>query len=336
MTGNTDTNERKKILLTGATGFVGQQLTAQLVNQKGISLRITIRSKVERFNDPRITVFSPLTISAESNWHDALDGCHAVIHTAARVHIMNETAEDPLYEFRKINVEGTLNLARQAARLGVKRFIFLSSIKVNGESTSCNQVFSPDDLPNPSDPYAISKHEAEQELRLLSAKTGMEFVIIRPPLIYGPGVKGNFQRMILWLQKGLPLPFGSVKNKRSFVSIDNLISLIMTCIDHPKAANQTFLVSDGEDLSTTDLLKKIGQAMNKPARLLPIPQSVLTLFATLLGQKAVFQRLCGSLQLDISKTCKMLNWKPDVSMSEALSGSCHKIFNKSPDENLEC
>jgi len=308
----------KKILLTGATGFVGQHLAKRILHQKDISLRLASRSKLKQFVDPTIATFFPMDISTNLNWHTALQGCEVVIHTAARAHIMKETVADPLKEFRKINVEGTLNLARQAALLGVRRFIFISSIKVNGESTLPNQAFSADDLPNPSDAYAISKYEAEQKLKHLSATSAMEIVIIRPPLVYGPGVKGNFQRMIRWLQKGIPLPLGAVINKRSFVSVDNLISLILTCVTHPKAANQVFLVSDNEDLSTTELLQRIGQVMQRSTRLLPIPQNVLKGFATLLGQKAVFERLCGSLQLDINKTCKLLDWKPEMNVNEGL------------------
>ncbi|WP_028387540.1 UDP-glucose 4-epimerase family protein [Legionella fairfieldensis] len=310
---------KKTILLTGATGFLGRQLTAYFLQQGNSFLRLVSRSKIEEKPDPKITVLLSRPLSAESNWYDALHGCDVVIHTAARVHIMKDKADDPLHEFRKVNVEGTLNLARQAAHLGVKRFIFISSIKVNGESTARNQTFLADDLPQPLDAYGQSKYEAEQGLQHLAEETGMEVVIIRPPLIYGPGVKGNFQRLMRCLQKGIPLPFGAITNKRSFVSINNLMSLIAICIEHPKAANQIFLVSDGEDLSTTDLLRKIGQAMNKPARLLIIPQNILHLLANLSGKKAIFQRVCGSLRVDISKTCEKLGWTPEMPVSEALN-----------------
>lgn len=217
-----------------------------------------------------------------------------------------------------MNREGTLNLAQQAAKQGVKRFIFMSSIGVNGSSTLHNQAFSADDLPNPGNPYAVSKYEAEQGLQCLAKETEMEVVIIRPPLIYGAGAKGNFQRLIQWLQKGFPLPLGAINNKRSFVSIDNLLSLILSCIDYPSAANEIFLVSDGEDISTTALLQKMSQIMNIPARLLHVPQSILSVIAYFLGRKVDFQRLCGSLQIDINKTCKMLDWKPEVSIEETL------------------
>lgn len=309
----------KSILLTGATGFLGQQLLKKLAEHQNLALRIAVRTSESQLFAPGISVFRALDLSTQTNWTDAVEGCDVVIHAAARAHIMNEKAKNPLQEFRKINTEGTMNLAAQAAASGVKRFIFISSIKVNGESTSLNKPFVAEDLPNPQDPYAISKYEAEQGLQDLAAKTGMEVVIIRPPLIYGPGVKGNFQRMLFWLQKGLPLPLGAVKNNRSFVSIDNLNSLIMTCISNPRAANQVFLVSDDEDLSTTELLRRIGHLMNKPARLLPIPQILLSLAATVVGRKEIFERLCGSLELNINKTKDLLDWKPQVSVNEALA-----------------
>jgi UDP-glucose 4-epimerase len=308
----------KTILLTGATGFVGQQLLKNLVEHNDLALRIAVRTPEAQLFAPGISVFRSIDLSAQTNWAEVVEGCDVVIHAAARAHIMNEKAKDPLQEFRKVNTEGTLNLAAQAAKSGVKRFIFISSIKVNGESTSANKPFSADDLPNPQDPYAISKYEAEQGLQELAAKTGMEVVIIRPPLIYGPGVKGNFQRMLFWLQKGLPLPLGAVNNKRSFVSIENLNSLIMTCISNPRAANQVFLVSDGDDLSTTELLRRISHLINKPARLLPIPQILLSWAATVVGRKEIFERLCGSLQLNINKTKDLLDWEPQVSVDEAL------------------
>ncbi|KTD30165.1 UDP-glucose 4-epimerase family protein [Legionella maceachernii] len=306
------------ILLTGATGFVGRPLVKRLINDTKASLKLAIRSSTEQFTNPRITVFAPIDISGSTDWSTVLKDCEVIIHMAARAHVLNETAEDPISEFRKVNTEGTLNLARQAAQYGVKRFIFLSSIGVNGNETVRDQVFSANDLPNPSNPYALSKHEAEQGLQRLAEETQMEVVIIRPPLIYGVGAKGNFHRLIQWLQKGVPLPLGAINNKRSFVAITNLLSLIMRCIDHPAAANQVFLVSDGEDLSTTALLRKISQILKLPARLLPIPQRLLAPIATLLGRKADLQRLCGSLQIDISKTCATLEWEPEVTMDEAL------------------
>jgi nucleoside-diphosphate-sugar epimerase len=231
---------------------------------------------------------------------------------------MDDREGEPLKAFREVNVVGTLNLARQAAAAGVKRFIFISSIKVNGEQTPLGQLFFSHDVPSPEDFYGISKHEAEQGLRELAAETGMEVVIIRPPLVYGPDVKGNFANMIKLVGKGLPLPLGAVHNKRSLVALDNLVDLIITCIDHPGAANETFLVSDGEDLSTTQLLQGVAEAMGKPSRLIPVPAGLLKFGATLLGKKALAQRLLGSLQVDISHTQKCLNWTPPLTVKQGL------------------
>jgi UDP-glucose 4-epimerase len=258
------------------------------------------------------------TIDNTTDWTTALHGVNVVVHLAARVHVMNDHSVDPLSEFRKVNVEGSLNLAKQAAQAGVQRFVFISSIKVNGESTELGQPFHADDEPQPMDAYGISKREAEDALRQLARDTGIEVVIIRPPLVYGAGVKANFRSMMRWLDKGVPLPLGAIHNQRSLVALANLVDLIITCISHPAAANQTFLVSDGEDLSTSDLLRRMANALGKPARLLPVPAWLLQVGATLLGKRAVAQRLCGSLQLDISKTCQLLNWTPPVSVTDAL------------------
>jgi nucleoside-diphosphate-sugar epimerase len=209
-------------------------------------------------------------------------------------------------------------LAEAAAAAGVRRFIFISSIKVNGEATLPGAPYTAEAQPAPADPYGISKLEAEQGLRALAADTGLEVVIIRPPLVYGPGVKANFLSMMRWLHKGVPLPFGAIHNRRSLVALDNLVDLLVTCIDHPGAANQTFLVSDGEDLSTSELLRRMGFALGRPARLLPIPSRLLDVAAAMLGKTALAQRLCGSLQVDIGKTRELLNWSPPVGVDEAL------------------
>jgi nucleoside-diphosphate-sugar epimerase len=242
----------------------------------------------------------------------------AIVHLAARVHVMNDLRGDSFAEFREVNLAGTLNLARQAAEAGVKRFVFLSSVKVNGESTSPGHPFSEQDIPAPQDSYSISKLEAEDFLRQLSIETGMAVTIIRPPLVYGYGAKANFQKMLYWLDKGVPLPFGAIRNQRSFVALDNLVNFIQICIVHPSAANQTLLVSDGEDLATTDLLRRIGLALGKPARLVPVPMGLLYLVAALIGKKAIVQRLCGSLQVDISKASDLLNWTPPLDVDEGL------------------
>ncbi len=258
-------------------------------------------------------------LTSNVNWSAALQDMDVVIHSAARSHIMIDTSSNPLTEFRRVNVEGTLNFAKQAAVAGVKRFIFISSVKVNGELTQPGTPFTENDLCAPQDPYGISKYEAEQGLKKIAQETGMEVVIIRPPLVYGPGVKGNFQSMLQWVNKGVPLPLGAIDNQRSLVGLDNLVHFIITCIDHPAAANQTFLVSDGEDISTTELLRRVGTVLGKPARLIPVPRSVLELGAKILGKQAVAQRLLGSLQVDIGKARNLLEWSPPVTIDEGLT-----------------
>lgn len=258
-------------------------------------------------------------LASDTDWSEALKNVEQVVHLAARVHVMNDKSSDPLGDFRRVNVEGTANLARQAAAAGVKRFIYMSSIKVNGEFTEVGEPFTADDLPAPEDPYGISKNEAEQSLRQITAETGMEVVIIRPPLVYGPGVKANFESMMRWLARGVPLPLAAItENRRSLVALDNLVDLIVTCLNHPAAANQTFLVSDGEDLSTAQLLKRMGVAMGHPARLFYVPPALLKVGAGLINKPGIYQRLCGSLQIDITKTRQLLGWTPPVPVDEGL------------------
>jgi nucleoside-diphosphate-sugar epimerase len=255
-------------------------------------------------------------LNADEDWSSVLDEQQVVIHAAARAHVMKDEVADPLSEYRRVNVDGTLNLARQAAAAGVKRFIFISSIGVNGNSNI--RPFTENDTPNPAECYARSKWEAEQGLWEIHRDSGMEVVIIRPPLVYGRGAPGNFGSLIRWVEKGVPLPLGAVKNQRSLVSLDNLVDLIIACLDHPAAANEVFLAGDGEDLSTTELLRGVGKAMGKPARLIPVPESMLMAGATLLGKKAIAQRLLGSLQVDISKARELLGWEPPISVEEGL------------------
>ena len=308
----------KTFLVTGGSGFLGRALIERLVQLPGCSVVAPVRATSAVL--PAGARQLPLTsLNGTNDWSEALADVDVVIHAAARVHVMKEVSSDPLAAFREVNVEATLNLARAAAASGVKRFIYISSIKVNGEGTAPGTAYSADDVPAPIDPYGISKLEAEQGLKMLAADTGMEVVIIRPVLVYGPGVKANFLSMMRWLYRGVPLPFGAVHNQRSLVAIDNLVDLIVTCSDHPAAANQVFLVSDGEDVSTTQLLHKLAQALGTPARLLPIPVGLMSGVAALLGQRALSDRILGSLQVEISKNRQLLGWIPPVTLDKALS-----------------
>jgi len=301
------------ILLTGATGFLGRQLAKYLHSKPHVGLTAVVRRSVD------ISAFQTREvqrINANTDWSEALINQRVVIHAAARAHIMKEDLADPVVEYRQVNVDGTVNLARQAAEAGVRRFIFISSIGVNGNINI--KPFTEDDTPKPADPYAQSKLEAEQGLWEIQHETGMELVVIRPPLVYGPNAPGNFGSLTRWIDKGVPLPLGAIQNQRSLVALDNLVDLIITCIDHPAAANQVFLAGDGQDLSTTELLRSVARAAGKPSRLIPIPSSLLMLAATLLGKKAVAQRLLGSLQVDISKARDLLEWEPPISVEEGL------------------
>lgn len=300
------------VLVTGANGFVGRSLCADL-RRNGYLVTGAVRSASASSNE----VQSP-TLAADSDWSTLLAGKDLVVHTAARVHVMNEIANDPLTAFRAVNVAGTLALAQQAAAAGVKRFVFISSIKVNGEMTLPGQPFTEIVAMPPTDPYGLSKYEAEVGLLALSEKSGMDVVIIRPPLIYGEGVKGNFATMLEMLAKGYPLPLGAIHNKRSLVSLENLIDLITTCITHPAAANEVFLVSDDNDLSTSELLNILASAIGKTTHFWPVPECILRLGASLLGKKAISQRLFDSLQVDITKAKRMLNWVPPVSVDDGL------------------
>ena len=303
-------------LVSGANGFIGSALCCRL-RIDSVPVRGAVRSLNSQPDGAENVAIGGL--SSVTDWTAALKNVDLVVHLAARVHIMNDKSPDPLAAYRRVNVEGTVALARQAAVAGVRRFVFLSSVKVNGEFTEAWQPFTADDVPAPKDPYGVSKYEAEKLLRQISAETGMEVVIIRPPLVYGPGVKANFESMMRWLARGVPLPLAAVTaNRRSLVALDNLVDLIVTCLNHPAAANRTFLVSDGEDLSTAQLLKRMGAAMGQPARLFYLPPTLFKLGASVLQRPGIYQRLCGSLQLDISKTRHLLGWTPPVSVDEGL------------------
>jgi len=290
-----------KILLTGSKGFLGSHAASSLSANPNIRLTCSVQR-----------------LFSNADWSAELDGQQVVIHCAGLTRVSKNEFADALSEFRQVNVQGTLTLCQQAAAFGVRRFIFISSIKVNGEQTPLGRPFTATDTPAPVDAYAVSKSEAEEGIRRVALETGMEIVIIRPPLVYGPNVKGNFTRLLNLVNKGFLLPFGSIYNKRSLVSLDNLVDLIITCIKHPRAANQVFLAGDGQDLSTTELLRGIATATGVPSRLLPMPAFVLMFAAGLLGKKAVAQRLLGSLQVDISKARDLLGWKPPLSVEEGL------------------
>lgn len=305
------------ILVTGTNGFVGAEIVKCLVGSAH-KIRASSRRKSLHIPDD-IDFFNSGDLAVDMDWRQALNKVNVVIHTAARVHVMSDDINDPLTEFRRINSLATLNLARQASQSGVKRFIFISSVKVNGEMTLLNKPFTPEDQFIPDDPYGLSKYEAEQGLLALAKETGMEVVIIRPPLVYGPEVRANFASMMRWVNKGIPLPFGAIHNQRSLVALDNLVSFIVHCIDHPKAANEVFLISDGEDVSTTELLQKVAKAFDKKSWLIPIPVSFMRFAAKLVGKSDVADRLFGSLQVDSSKARDLLGWKPVITMDEQLA-----------------
>lgn len=303
-----------RILVTGSNGFVGEALFNYLQEVEQYHVSGSVRTA----DVARENLFTVSELSENTDWFDALKGQNVVVHVAARAHVMDDSVGEPLAEYRRVNVAGTLNLARQAASAGVRRFIFISSIKVNGESTTIGSPFQHLDKAMPKDPYGISKSEAESGLWQINKESGMEIVIIRPPLVYGPGVKANFLSMMKLVSKNYPLPLGAICNRRSMVALDNLINLISTCINHPKAANQTFLVSDDHDISTTKLLEMMTQAAGKSPRLLPVPMSWLRLAGKLTGKQAVIERLCGNLQIDISHTKTTLGWQPPISLEEGV------------------
>ena len=314
----TQSNDPEIILVTGANGFVGHHVAIKLSELPNYEVRACIRENKNHNLPENIKIFSNLDLIKKNDWNLALSRVNCIIHCAARVHIMHDKSTNPLTEFRKINVHATIELAKQAITNKVKRFIYLSSIKVNGENSLIGKPFTAEDPVNPCDPYAISKMEAEQALISLAKQTTMEIVIIRPPLIYGTGVKANFKSMINWINKSIPLPLNNIKNKRSFVSIENLIDFIKLCIVHPKAANQVFLVGDGEDLSTTELLIKIANALNKPLFWLPIPLGIVRLFAKIFNKYNLNNKLFDNLQIDLNKNKKLLGWEPLININFSL------------------
>ena len=303
------------LVVTGASGFVGTHL-CQALQQRGMAYRAVVRTAAASAQTPH-TMCLP-SIDAHTDWTQVLQGASTVVHLAARVHQVVDSSADPLQAFRATNLHSTVQLARSAQQMGVRRFIFVSTVKVLGEETAPDQPFRASDLAVPQDAYATSKHEAEQALLALVAGGSMELVIVRPPLVYGPGVRANFASLVRVVRRGIPLPLACVHNLRSLVGIDNLVSLLLRCTQHADAGGQNFLVSDGHDLSTPDLVRQLATALGQPARLWPVPLAGLQLAARLTGRQAAVQRLCSSLQVDISATCQGLQWAPPVSVAEGL------------------
>lgn len=309
--GSPDAAGECRILVTGASGFIGRGIVARLVAD-GVDVIAAKRSPSSAVRDAH----SP-SLDGEADWRALLRGRTAVVHAAARAHVLDDQAERPLDVFRAINTAGTLRLAQQATEMGIRRFIFLSSIGVNGVQST--RPFTESDAPAPEEPYAVSKLEAEHALMQLAERTGMEVVILRPPLVYGPDAPGNFGRLLGAVRRGLPLPLGAVtRNRRTLVALENLVDLIVTCVVHPAAANQVFLAGDSEDLSTAELLRRLARAFGVRLRLLPVPVWLLSAGAAALGKRAMVDRLCGSLQVDIGKARELLGWSPPLNVDEAL------------------
>ncbi len=323
------------VLVTGAEGFVGSELTAELLRRdcRVVKARRSSRAgresckqglvplhKVCQVSNPSFGHVEVGDIGPDTDWTTALSGIDAVVHLAARVHMMRDTAGDPLAEFRRVNVEGTCSLAKAAAKAGVRRLVFLSSVKVNGEATGKGErPFRETDLPHPEDDYGLSKWEAEQALKEIARQKGIEVAVIRPPLVYGPSVKANFLNLIRLIESGVPLPLGSIRNQRSFIGLKNLVDLICRCLSHSAAAGETFLASDGYDVSTPELIRLVASALGKNVRLFSVPEWLVRAGGAISGKSKELMRLCGSLQIDSSKARQMLDWTPPCTMVEELT-----------------
>ena len=310
------------ILLSGSSGFVGSVLLEKLNVNK-----VTMLTRNTDLVDDKSYFYCKDFLSFD--FKNRFNDINVFIHCAARVHVMKDASVNPIEEYREVNTAGTLNLARQAVEAGVKRFIFISSIKVNGEGTQIGSPFKATDKPNPQDPYGQSKAEAEEQLLALAKETGLEVVIIRPTLVYGAGVKANFVSLMKLVAKGLPLPFGSITvNRRSLVSVYNLVDLIVTCVDHPNAAHQIFLVSDDHDLSTADMVRQMGHALSKPTKLIPIPVFCYSLAGKITGKQDMISRLIGSLQVDITETKRRLDWTPPYKLEDGFKMTANALLGE--------
>ena len=311
-------NGLRRIVVTGADGFIGRILCERLLAD-GFRVRGVVRKLSQNISLPQSLEIVPIgSIEPDTDWTDVLNGADAIVHLAARVHIMQDTAANPLLEFRRVNLHGTDCLARQAAQVGVKRFVFMSTIGVNGNSSS-KTPFTENDDPVPHNPYSVSKLEAEICLREISAKTGMEAVIVRAPLVYGPGNPGNFLSLLRIIAKGVPLPLASVSNLKSFLYVENLTDALACCAIHPNATGQTYLVSDGEDISTPALIKRLATALGKPVRMFRFPPGLMRLAGRILRKSAAVERLAGSLQVDSSKIRRELGWQPSFTVEQGLA-----------------
>ncbi len=318
--------DARRILVTGSTGFVGRRLCSAL-REQGLDVREAVRRSPAV--NAGLDVVAVGAIDGQTDWRRAVEETGSVIHLAGRAHVMREDEADPLAVYRRVNVAGTVRLARQAAAAGVRRFVFVSSVKVNGEATT-GRPFTEADVPAPLDAYGVSKHEAEEELKDIGRESGMEIAVVRPTLVYGPDVKGNFLSLLHWLRRGLPLPFACCDNRRSFTGLTNLVDLLIQCVLHPAAANETFLAADGEDLSTPELLRRMARALGRKARLLPFPPAMLRVAAGVVGRPGVYERLCGSLRVDASKARELLGWRPPLTVDEELARTARWFLASHP------
>lgn len=310
-----------KLLVTGATGFIGRTLVREAL-ARGLPVRAALRRETDRIAGCPSAFVGEL--GADPSWDEALRDRETIVHLAARVHVMRERAADPLAQFRRVNTEASARLAARAAALGVRRMVFVSSVKVHGGEREA--AYTEQDAPAPQDAYARSKCEAEERLREIGRRTGLEIVVVRPPLVYGPGVGGNFLAMMRWLRRGVPLPLASVRNTRSLAASENLVDFLLLCARHPAAAGETFLVSDGDDLSTPELLRRVARGLGTRARLFPVPPRLLMRAAAALGREAAARRLCASLRVRIDKAEARLGWKPPRGVDEALEATARHFL----------